>query len=87
MRGETVLQVDAGERGRELAQISGGRADERSKLAEAPVRRRDRRLGARQHERQAVGIIAGRFDPDGGAFDGPRPAALGAAADGRKQIG
>ena len=49
MRGQAVLQIDPGERRRELAQISGGRADERSKLTEAPVGRRDWRFGARQH--------------------------------------
>ena len=41
MRGQAVLQIDPGERRRKLAQISGGRADERSKLAEAPVGGRD----------------------------------------------
>ena len=87
MRGQPVLQVDAGERRRELAQIGGGRADQRGELAEAPVGGRDRRFGARQHQRQAVGVVAARLDPDGGAFDGPRPAALGAAADGREQLG
>ena len=87
MRGQAVLQIDAGERRRKLPQISGGRADERGELAEAPMGRRDRRFGARQHERQTVGIIAGRLDPDGGAFDRPGPATLGAAADGGEQFG
>ena len=47
VRGQAVLQVDAGERRRELAQISGRRADQACKLAEAPVRRRDRRVCSR----------------------------------------
>ena len=87
MRGQPVLQIDPGERRRELAQISGGCAHQRGELAEAPVGGCDGRFGARQHESQAVGVVAGRLDADGGAFDRPGPAAFGAAADGREQIG
>ena len=47
MRGQAVLQVDAGERRRKLAQIGRRRADQAGELAEAPVGRRDRRIRAR----------------------------------------
>ena len=42
MRGQAILQVDAGERGGKLAQIGGRGADQAGELPEAPVRRRDR---------------------------------------------
>src|SRR5271165_1085265 len=73
--------------GRKLPEISGGSAHQRGELPEAPVRGRDGSFGARQGERQAVGVVAGRLDPDGGAFKGSRPAAFGAAADGCEQLG
>ena len=41
VRGQAVLQIDAGERGRELAQIGGRCADQARQLAEAPVCRCD----------------------------------------------
>ena len=87
MRGQPVLQVDAGERRWELAHVSSGSAHQRGELAEAPVGGCDRRFGARQDKCQAVDVVAGRLDPDGGAFDGPGAAALRAASDGREQLG
>ena len=84
MRGQAVLQVDAGERRGKLAQIGGRRADQARELAEAPMRRRDRRVGARQHQRQALGVVAAGFHADRRALHRPGPAALGPAAHGRE---
>ena len=52
------LQVDRGERGWKLAQIRGRRADQAGELTETPVSRRDRRLGAGKHQREAFGVVA-----------------------------
>lgn len=71
-------QVDPGKRRRELAQISGRRADEARELPEAPMGRRDRSVGVGQDQRQPLGIIPVRLDADPRALDGARPAALGA---------
>jgi hypothetical protein len=79
MRGQAILQVDAGKRRWQLAEIGGGRADKAGELTEAPMRGGDRRGVARQDQRQAFGIIAACLDMDQGAFDHARPAALGAA--------
>ena len=43
VRQQPVLQVDAGERRRKLAQVARRRADQAAHLAEGPVGRRDRR--------------------------------------------
>ena len=44
--GQPILQVDAGERGGELPQIGGRRADLARELTETPVRRSDGLVGA-----------------------------------------
>jgi hypothetical protein len=86
LRGQAVLQVDRGERGRELAQIGGGRADLARQLAEAPVRRRDGRIGAGQDQRQPLGIVAVCLDMDERALDHARPAAFGTPAHRTRQL-
>ena len=80
MRGQAVLQIDAGERRRQLAQIGRRRADQAGELAEAPVRRRHRRLRARQH--QAPGARHRRGWPRPGSPRSP-PCASGCARCGR----
>jgi len=76
---QAVLQIDPRERCRELAQIGRWRADQARKLAEAPMRGRNRCVGVRQDERQFLRVVAMGFDPDRRALDRARPAALGAA--------
>ncbi len=49
---EPILQVDAGERGRKLAQIRGRRTDKAGELAEAPMGWQDGRIAAWQHQRE-----------------------------------
>ena len=75
--GKAILQIDAGERGRKLAQIGCRRADQAGELAETPMRRRDGRVSTGQHQRQPLGIVAARLDADGLAFDDPGLAAFG----------
>jgi hypothetical protein len=58
MRAQPILQIDAGERRGQLTQICRGRADETRELAEAPMRRRDWRIGTRQQERKLFGMLA-----------------------------
>ena len=76
VRGKAILQIDAGERCRQLTQIGRGRTDKAGKLTEAPMCRRDGCVGIRQHERQSLGIVARSFDADRLAFDDPGLAAL-----------
>jgi len=86
MRGEPVLQVDCGERRRQLAQIGSGGADLARELAKAPVRRSDRRVSAGQDQRQALGIGPVGLDVDQGGFDNAGPASLRPAAHRGGQI-
>ncbi len=86
VRGQAILQVDAGERRGKLPQIGGRRPDKAGELAEAPVGRCDRRIRTRQHQRQALRIVAARLHPDRRTFDGPGPAAIRPAAHGREQL-
>jgi hypothetical protein len=86
VRGQAVLQIDAGERRRELTQVSGRRAHQAGELAEAPMGWRDWRVGAGQHQREALGVVAAGFYSDRCALHGPGPAALGPATHGREQL-
>lgn len=86
MRGQTILQIDAGKRGRELTEIGGRCADLAGELTEAPVRRRDGRVRAGQDQGEAFGIGAARLDMDQRGFDHAGPASLGSAAHGARQI-
>jgi hypothetical protein len=79
VRGKPVLQIDAGKRRGKLAQIGRRRTNQAGELAEAPMGRRDRRIGVRQDECQVFRIVAMGFDADRRALDRPRAAALGAA--------
>ncbi len=52
-----------------------------------PMRRRDGLVILREPQRQALGVVARGLDADRRAFDGPRPAALGAPLHRRIEIG
>ena len=80
---QPVLQIDAGERGRKLAQIAGGRADQAAELAEAPMRRRDRLGLAGQDEREALGVVPRRLDAHVPALERCGRGAIGASLHGR----
>ena len=84
---QAILQVDRGQRRRELAQICGRRTDQAGQLAEAPVRGCNRRICARQDERQPLRVAAVRLHMDERAFHNARAAAIGAVADGARQLG
>jgi hypothetical protein len=51
---QAILQVDAGQRRRKLPQIGRRRSDQARELTEAPMGRRDWRIRAGQHQRQAL---------------------------------
>jgi hypothetical protein len=74
MRGQSVLEVDACEGRGELAEIGRGGPDQAGELAEAPVRRHDRRVGAGQHQPQALGVVAAGLHADRCALHPPGPA-------------
>ena len=76
MRQQAVLEIDAGERRRQLAQIAGRRADEAAQLAEAPVRGRNWGLAAGDDQLQPLGVVAPRLDADRAALQGPRRSAI-----------
>ena len=84
---QAILQVDGGERRRELAQIGGRRADQAGQLAEAPMGRGDRRIRAGKDQRQAFRVAAVRLHMDECAFHDTRPAAVGPVANGMRQLG
>ncbi|MEY9529619.1 hypothetical protein ABIF70_010760 [Bradyrhizobium japonicum] len=83
---QAVLQIDTGQRCRKLPQIGRWRSDQAGKLTEAPMGRRDRRIRAGQHQRQAFGIVAARLDPDRRALDGSGAAPLCPATDGGVEV-
>ena len=82
-----MLHVDAGKRPGKLAQIARWGADQAAKLAERPVRWRDRLIATRQDQGEALDIVAARFDPDLARLHGAGGGALGAAKDGVVQSG
>ncbi len=86
MGAQPVLQIDAGERGGELTEIGGGRADLGGELAEAPVRRHDRRLRPRQDQREALTVAAVRLDVDEVGRDDAGAAAFRPIAQGASEI-
>ena len=63
VRGQPVLKIDGGERGWQLAQIGGRRANHRCELTKAPVRGCKRYLLARQQQRQSLRVIDGSLPP------------------------
>jgi hypothetical protein len=86
VRGQSVLQIDRRQRRWKLAQISRGRANLTRQLAEAPVGRRDRRIGAGQDQRQALGIVAVCLDMDERALDHASAAAVRTPAHRTRQV-
>ncbi len=70
--------LKARDRGRELAQVAGGSADEPGQLAEAPVRRRERLGITGQGQLEAVAVVAARLDPHLAALQDTRPRPVGA---------
>ncbi len=74
------MQVDGGKCGWELPEIGGGRSDQAGELSERPVRRRDWRIRAGEHQRQPLRIVAIGLDLDQRAFHHAGPAAIGAVA-------
>jgi hypothetical protein len=84
--GEAVLQVDAGDRGRELAQVAGGSADQARELAEAPVCRSHRLGRAGQHQGEALRVVPGRLDPNLAALERAGLGAIGAGLHGTVKV-
>lgn len=72
-------QVDPGQRRRQLSQVGGRGPNDTGKLAEGPMRRRDRLMCLRQHQVQPLGVVARGFDADVRRLHDPAAAALGAA--------
>ena len=62
--GQTILQVDPRQRRGQLAQVGGRSADDARKLAERPMRGRNRFMCFRQHQVQPLGVVARGLDPD-----------------------
>ena len=79
---QPMLQVDAGKRGRQLAQIRGRGTDETCYLAKGPVSGCKRSIIARRHQHQPLWIVAFRLDPDRPAFNDTRGRTVRAAAHG-----
>ena len=57
-------QVDPRQRRGQLPQVGGRSADDAGKLAERPMRGRNRFMRFRQHQMQPLGVIARGLDPD-----------------------
>ena len=79
------MQIDPGQGRRKLAQVGGRRAHQRRELPEAPMRRRNRRFRAGQHQGETLGIVSAGLHPHRGALHRTRPALFRAAVDGREQ--
>lgn len=77
--GQAVLQVDPGQRRRQLPQVGGRRADDAGELAESPVRGCHGFMCFRQHKVQPLGVIARGLNPDIRRLHHPAAAALGPA--------
>jgi len=60
-----------------MPQIGRRRSDEAGELTEAPMGRGDRRIRAGQHQRQTLGIVAARLQPDRRTFEGSGAATFG----------
>jgi len=80
-----VLHVDAGKRPGKLTQIARWRADQAAKLAERPVRWRDRLIATRQDQSKALDIVAASLNLDLARLHRAGGGALGAAKDGIMQ--
>jgi len=86
VRGEAILQVDAGKGRRQLPQIGRRRADQARELAKAPVGRRDRLIIACDPQRQALCVVAAGLHLDRGALDGPGAAPFGPPPHRREKL-
>ena len=64
VRRESMLEVDAGERRRQLAKVTGGSADQSTQLAERPVGRGHRLSAAGDGEREAADVVGPRFNAE-----------------------
>ena len=73
---QTVLQVDPCQRRGKLPQVGGRSADDAGKLAESPMRGRDRFLRLRQDQVQPLCTVARCLDTDVGGLHHPAAAAL-----------
>lgn len=80
------MQVDAGNRARQLAHIARRRADQAAKLAERPAGGRDRTAFARDQQGETFRIVHVGLDPDRLAFNDPRASGLGAGAHARLEV-
>ena len=75
-----MLEIDASQRRRQLAEVAGGRTDESAELAERPVGGGDQFGTAGDREPQAADVIGARLDAEGLGLDGSRGGAFGAVA-------
>ena len=60
--------------GRQLVQMGRRRIEQTGDMAEGPMRRRNRFVGARQNQPQLLRVVAMRLEPDRGALNAARPA-------------
>ncbi len=79
MVGQTVLQVDPRQRRRQLPQVGCRGAYDAGKLAEGPVRGRDRFMRFRQDQVQPLGVVTRGLDADIRRLHHPATAALRSA--------
>jgi hypothetical protein len=86
MVGQAVLEIDAGDRRRQLAQIAGRGADQMTELPKTPMGGGDRLGLARQHESEPVRVISGCLDPHLTALERAGPRVIGARLHGAVQI-
>jgi hypothetical protein len=75
-----VLEVDARERGWQLAQVARGRADEAARLPERPVGQRDRLCAAGHDQSETLGTVTACLDAYRPGLDRTPRRALGAGA-------
>ena len=85
VRQQAVLEVDGGERCRELAQVAGWCTDQTAHLAEGPVRGRNWFVAARRRQHQSAGVVAARLHAHVLGLDGAGCRAVGSGADGAIQ--
>src|SRR5215213_4410695 len=77
MVGQAVLEIDAGDGCRQLAQVAGRGADQLTELPKTPVRRSNRLGLTRQHESEPVRVSSGCLDPHLAAVERAGARALG----------
>ena len=77
--GQAILQVDPRQRRGQLPQVGGRRTDDAGKLAEGPVRGRNRFMRLRQNQVKPLGAVARGLDADVRRLHHAAAAALGPA--------